>query len=358
MIPVTKPYLPAKEKYKKYIDDIYESGWLTNNGPLCKELEERLAKHLDVKNLILVANGTLALQVVYKALELEGEVITSPFSFVATTSSLVWEGLKPIFADIDPATFNIDPSEIEQSISSETSAIVPVHVFGNPCQVEQIQIIADRYNSKVIYDAAHAFDVSLRGESVLNFGNASTLSFHATKLFHSIEGGAVITNDDQLAEKIRLMINFGIAGKDSIELLGINAKMNEFEAAMGLCVLDEIEKIKAERRKIIHIYQEKLAGVVRFQKFNDSAVNNGAYVPALFESEAQLLKVQQVLLDNNVTPRRYFYPSLDTLEYCKSDNVCEISKDISSRVLCLPLYVGLNESDVISIINVIKREVC
>ncbi|MBE0421182.1 DegT/DnrJ/EryC1/StrS family aminotransferase [Pseudoalteromonas nigrifaciens] len=249
MIPVTKSYLPNKKKYKTYIDRIYDSGWLTNNGSLLKELEQRLKEYLGVKHIILVANGSLALQLAYKSLELKGEVITTPFSFAATTSTLVWEGLKPIFADIDPNSFNIDTNLIEKNITPETSAIVPVHVFGNPCNVEKIQEIAQKHNLKVIYDAAHAFGTEYKGQSVLNYGDISTLSFHATKLFHTIEGGAVITNDDELAQKIRLLMNFGIVSPVKVNSLGTNAKMNEFEAAMGLCVLDEIDLVKSERAR-------------------------------------------------------------------------------------------------------------
>ena len=226
MIPVTKSYLPNKENYKSYIDIIYENGWLTNRGELVRELERRLQAYLGVKNIILVANGSLALQIAYKALDLKGEVITTPFSFIATANTIAWEGLLPVFADIDPHSFNVDPKQIKDKITDKTSAIIPVHVFGNPCDIEGIQTIAYKHQLKVIYDAAHAFDVQYKGKSVLNYGDVSTLSFHATKLFHTIEGGAIITNDNELSKKIRLLINFGITGPTSIESLGINAKMN------------------------------------------------------------------------------------------------------------------------------------
>lgn len=354
MIPVTKAYLPSKKKYKSYIDDIYESGWLTNNGVLLRELEERLQKHLGVKNLILVANGSLALQLAYKALELKGEVITTPFSFVATTSTLSWEGLKPVFADIDPETFNLHPANIEPLITDQTSAIVPVHVFGNPCEVEEIQDIADKHNLKVIYDAAHSFGSQYKGQSVLNYGDISTLSFHATKLFHAIEGGAVITNDDELAKKIRLLINFGIAGPTAIESVGTNAKMNEFEAAMGLCILDEIELIKTQRSKVWQKYQENLPPLLTFQKWNEKSRNNCAYAPVLFESEAQLLEVEAKLKDNDILPRRYFYPSLDTLDYLYTNQMCLVSRDIASRILCLPIYPGLSNNQLETITDLIR----
>lgn len=354
MIPVTKAYLPDKEKYKAYIDRIYESGWLTNNGSLLQELEQRLKEYLGVKNLILVANGSLALQLAYKALKLKGEVITTPFSFAATTSTLAWEGLKPIFADINPDSFNLDPNNIEALITQHTSAIVPVHVFGNPCDVEQIQTIADKHNLKVIYDAAHAFGSQYKGQSVLNYGDISTLSFHSTKLFHTIEGGAVITNDDDLAKKIRLLINFGITSPTTIESIGTNAKMNEFEAAMGLCVLDEIEVIKEKRASIGQAYQQELRGLVQFQKWNPHSKNNHAYAPVLFESEDRLLKVEALLKEHNIFPRRYFYPSLDTLDYLKIEHICKYSRNIASRILCLPICPCLtlkNRMRVIEILN-------
>lgn len=344
MIPVTKPYLPNKAKYQAYVDRIYESGWLTNNGSLVRELEERLTHYLGVKNLILVANGSLALQVAYKALNLTGEVITTPFSFVATTNTLLWEGLTPVFADINPRTFNIAPQQIEAQITSKTSALLPVHVFGNPCEVEAIQAIADKHQLKVIYDAAHAFGSEYKNQSVLNYGDISTLSFHATKLFHTIEGGAVITKDDELAKKIRLLINFGITGPNSIEMAGTNAKMNEFEAAMGLCVLDEIETIKERRAAIWQTYQQQLPSHLSYQEWNPHGSNNHAYAPVLFETEEQLLKAQAKLNENNIQPRRYFHPSLDTLEYLNSQQQCKNSRDIAGRILCLPIYPTLKNN--------------
>ena len=357
MIPVTKAYLPNKEKYQSYVDRIFQSGWLTNNGSLLQELERRLADYLGVKNIILVANGSFALQLAYKALALEGEVITTPFSFAATTSTLAWEGLKPVFADINPKTFNIDPAQIEAQITPKTSAIVPVHVFGNPCDVEAIQSIADKHKLKVIYDAAHAFGSEYKDQSVLNFGDVSTLSFHSTKLFHTIEGGAVITNDDELAKKVRLMINFGISGPTSIESLGTNAKMNEFEAAMGLCVLDEIDTIRQRREDIWQVYTSELSNIVEQQQWNEHGKNNCAYAPVLSESEEQLLKIEAKLKEKDILPRRYFYPSLDTLSYLGSKQVCNNSRDIASRILCLPIYPELSNSNVGNIIQIIKKGV-
>ena len=354
MIPVTKAYLPNKKKYQSYVDRIFQSGWLTNNGSLLQELERRLADYLGVKNIILVANGSFALQLAYKALALEGEVITTPFSFAATTSTLAWEGLKPVFADINPKTFNIDPAQIEAHINPNTSAIVPVHVFGNPCDVEAIQAIADKHQLKIVYDAAHAFGSEYKDQSVLNFGDISTLSFHSTKLFHTIEGGAVITNDDELAKKVRLMINFGISGPASIDSVGTNAKMNEFEAAMGLCVLDEIDTIRQRREDIWQVYTNELSNIVEMQQWNKHGKNNCAYAPILFESEEQLLRIETKLKENDILPRRYFYPSLDTLAYLNSKQVCKHSRDIASRILCLPIYPTLKLDDVQKIVNILE----
>ncbi|WP_114700218.1 DegT/DnrJ/EryC1/StrS family aminotransferase [Psychrobacter proteolyticus] len=354
MIPVTKAYLPNKEKYQSYIDRIFQSGWLTNNGSLLQELEGRLAEYLGVKNIILVANGSFALQLAYKALDLKGEVITTPFSFIATTSTLAWEGLKPIFADINPRTFNIDPGQIEAQITPSTSAIVPVHVFGNPCNIEEIQAIADKHNLKVIYDAAHAFGSEYKNQSVLNFGDISTLSFHSTKLFHTIEGGAVITSDDELAKKIRLMINFGIESPTTIDSVGTNAKMNEFEAAMGLCVLDEIDTIRQRREDIWQDYTNKLSNIVEMQQWSEHGKNNCAYAPILFDSEEQLLKIEAKLKENDILPRRYFYPSLDTLPYLDSKQICNNSRNIASRILCLPIYPNLKLDDVQKILNIME----
>ena len=315
MINVTKTYLPNKEKYKEYVDEIYANGWLTNNGPLVQKLEKRLAEYLGVKNIVLVSNGTVALEIAYRTLDIKSFAITTPFSFVATTSSLVTNNILPIFADIDKNTFNLDPKSIEKIITPNTSAIVPVHVFGNACEVEEIEKIAKKSNLKVIYDAAHAFDVKYKNQSVLNYGDISTLSFHATKLFHTIEGGALIINDDELVQKARYLINFGIKNTEEIPHLGTNAKMNEFEAAMGLCVLDDIENIKEKRKVVVENYREKLKDLVQFQEQNINASENYSYFPIVLKSEEQLLKVQKALNDENIFPRRYFYPSLDTLKY-------------------------------------------
>lgn len=351
---VTKPYLPENEKYKGYVDKILDSGWLTNNASFVQELERRLSKYLGVKNVVLVANGSLALQISYKILGLTGEVITTPFTFVATASTMVWEGLHPLFSDIDSYSFNLDPECIESRITNNTSAIVPVHVYGNPCQLEEIESIANRYNLKIIYDAAHAFGVKYKNKSVLNYGDISTISFHSTKMFHTIEGGAVITNNDELAKKARLLINFGITGEETVEQVGINAKMNEFQAAMGLCVLDDIEIIKSERKKIWEVYYNELSELVVFQDFNEFSSNNHSYVPILFENEKVLLEVLNTLRSNNIIPRRYFYPTLDNQEIFKNKNKNPVANDISKRILCLPIYPGLTEKEQDKIIKIIK----
>jgi dTDP-4-amino-4,6-dideoxygalactose transaminase len=357
MVNVTKTYLPNKEKYQKYVDKIFENGWITNNGPLVQRLEKRLAEYLGVKNLVLVSNGTVALEIAYRTLNIKGFAITTPFSFVATTSSLVTNGILPIFADIDEKTLNLSPQNIENLITPNTSAIVAVHVFGNACEVEKIESIANKHNLKVIYDAAHAFDVKYKDKSVLNYGDISTLSFHATKLFHSIEGGALIIEDDELAQKARYLINFGIENAESIPHLGTNAKMNEFEAAMGLCVLDDIEQIKLSRKMILERYRTELKGLVTFQEQNVYATENYSYFPVLFKDETQLLKVQKALNEKGINPRRYFYPSLDTLEYIEPKQECKLSRDISKRILCLPVYFELEKEILKNIIDIIKDKV-
>lgn len=354
MINVTKPYLPDREKLNRYIDRIYETAWLTNNGPLVQELTTRLQEYLGVENLLLVSNGTSALQVAYKALGVSGQAITTPFSFVATTSSLVWEGIEPVFADIDPETFCMDPSKIEETITSKTTAIVPVHVFGNACEVEEIEAIACKHKLKVIYDGAHAFGVKYKNRSLLSYGDATTLSFHATKLFHTIEGGAIIFKNKEDYEKARLMIKFGIDDSDSIVEVGINAKMNEFQAAMGLCVLDEIDTVLEQRAKIWNLYQRSLGYLVQILKLNPNSTNNYSYFPIVLENEETLLAVKHAMNEQRIYPRRYFYPSLDTLDYIVPNPMAHFSRDIAGRIICLPIYPGMKEHEVAAIIEVIE----
>lgn len=354
MINVTKVYLPNKDKYKRYVDEIYKNGWITNNGPLVQKLEKRLEEYLGVRNLILTSNGTQALQIAYLSLDLKNEVITTPFSFVATTSSLVVSGLKPIYCDIKEEELTIDSLKIESLINKNTSAIVATHVFGNACEIDEIEKIANKNGLKVIYDAAHAFNVKYKNKSILSRGDISILSFHATKLFHTIEGGAIITNDDVLAKKIRSMINFGIQSETKIEHLGINAKMNEFEAAMGLCVLDDIDLIAEKRRKLYEVYENELFEYVKVVKKNKNSTENYSYFPILFKNEEKLVEIQKILNKENIYPRRYFYTSLDTLDYVNAQKQ-KISRDISKRILCLPLYSELLLEKQIKIIKIIKE---
>jgi dTDP-4-amino-4,6-dideoxygalactose transaminase len=353
MINVTKPYLPDRNKLNKYIDQIYDSAWLTNNGPLVQKLTDRLEKYLGVENLLLVSNGTSALQIAYKVLGIKGQAITTPFSFVATTSSLVWEGIEPVFADIYPDTFCMDPSKIEEAITSKTTAIVPVHVFGNACEIEEIENMASKYGLKVIYDGAHAFGVKYNGRSLLSYGDATTLSFHATKLFHTIEGGAIIFKKKEDYEKAKLMIKFGVDEFDSIVEVGINAKMNEFQAAMGLCVLDEMDTILEERAKIWNQYYKILTGHLQLLQLNNNTSNNYSYFPVLFESEDLVLRVKNAMNKEGINPRRYFYPSLDTINYLHSSKNQKVSRDIAGRVLCLPIYPYLENKEQNKIIRII-----
>jgi dTDP-4-amino-4,6-dideoxygalactose transaminase len=357
MINVTKSYLPEREKFKQYVDRIFDSGWLTNNGCYVQELQRRLCDYLGVRNLLLVANGTLALQIAYKLLNLSGKVITTPFTFVATISSQVWEGLEPIFVDIDRDTFNIDPNLVERAITAEVAALVPVHVFGNPCSVEALAEIAHRNKIKVIYDAAHAFGIQYKGRSILDFGDISILSFHSTKVFHTIEGGALIIKDEQLYEKAKLMINFGIPGLDNIIELGINAKMNEFQASMGLCILDDLELVRARRQAVYEYYAANLPHNLKTQRWNVYATNNYGYFPVVFENEALLLKVKDDLEKLGIKPRRYFHPSLEKLCYLQGRPPMPNSDQLAGRILCLPLFDSLAKQDQDVIIRVMRESI-
>ncbi|WP_379865429.1 DegT/DnrJ/EryC1/StrS family aminotransferase [Marinobacter sp. M5B] len=354
MIPVTKPYLPSREKLNQYIDGIYERQWLTNNGQLVQQLTQRLKEHLGVENLLLVSNGTLALQIAYRALNVsdatpgaQPEAITPPFTFIATASSLKWDGIRPVFADIDPNTWCLNPSNIEAAINPMTRAIVPVHVFGNACDVETIGAIARKRNLKVIYDASHAFGVNYKGESLLKHGDAATLSFHATKFFHTGEGGAIIFKRKVDLERAKNIINFGITGPESIEELGINAKMNELQAAMGLCVLDEIEQISADRQAVSEAYDRLLEGNLQKQIIQAGASHNHAYYPVALGDEAQVVQLMSSLRDSGVHARRYFYPSLDSVVSLDAQStVCSESRKLSERIVCLPIYSGLRTEEV------------
>jgi dTDP-4-amino-4,6-dideoxygalactose transaminase len=363
MINVTRPDLPEIERYLEYLKKIWSSRWLTNNGEFVQLLEKRLEEYLGVKNLVLVSNGTVALQLALRVLKVKGEVITTPFTFAATTNVILWEGLTPVFADIDPETFNIDPKDVERKITEKTSAILAVHVYGNPCYVEELQEIAERHNLKLIYDAAHAFGVEYKNRSVLNWGDISTLSFHATKVFHTIEGGALVVKDEGLLEELKLLRNHGIKSEEEVVLPGINAKMNEFQAAMGLCNLEDIDERIQRRKRIYEHYKEGLSDIkgIKFQRIIASKYNY-IYMPVCFENIRKRDEIYFELIKNGVKPRKYFFPLTVNFNYFKRKGVNLVGKyglkealKIADTVLCLPLYADLEIPIVDRIISIIRR---
>jgi dTDP-4-amino-4,6-dideoxygalactose transaminase len=356
MIPVTKPFLPPIEEYERYVRDIWKRNWLTNNGPLVNELELRLKDYLDVKHLLFVTNGTIAIQLAIKALGLKGKIITTPFSYVATTSSLVWEGCEPVFADIDPETGNLDPNRIEDLVTPATSAILATHVYGNPCDMEMIAGIAKRKNLKVIYDGAHAFNVKFRNTSVLNYGDISTCSFHATKLYHTVEGGAVITQDPELLKRMAYLRNFGHDGPERFAQLGINGKNSEFHAAMGLANLKYIQQIIDHRKGLSAHYDSFLRNFqAKKPVISRHVTYNYAYYPLFFNEESLLKKVVDVLSQNWIYPRRYFFPSLEDLPYVTRMEHCPVADSVSKRALCIPLYDTLTKEEVDMICRLMLR---
>jgi dTDP-4-amino-4,6-dideoxygalactose transaminase len=358
MITVTKTYIPPLEEYTDYLKKIWHTSHVTNNGPLCQQLSEDIAIYLRVANLELVANGTLALQLAIKALDLHGEIITTPYSYVATTSSILWESCELVFVDIEDQTFCINPDLIEAAITEKTSAILATHVYGYPCNIKKIQEIADEHKLKVIYDGAHTFGVRLLGESILLHGDCSTLSFHATKLFHTVEGGAVVSKDPEISNRISLMKKFGHIGEDDYLDIGINAKMSELHAAMGLSVLPKVSDIIAYRKKCSGWYDEQLEGCMLQRPIPPVGLEyNYGYYPVLLPSNEDMIRVRQALLDIGISTRRYFYPSLNTLPYVKPEirRACPVSEDVSSRVLCLPLYFGLNKAEVEKVCGIFRR---
>jgi len=353
-IDVTKTYLPPFEEYVEYLKQIWDSAWLTNQGRFLREFEQKTADYLNVRNLQLLSNGTSALQLALRAVgATHGEVITTSFSYVATTSAILWEHCTPVFVDIEPSTFCIDPDKIEVAITGKTKAILAVHVFGFPCDVEKIEAIAKKHNLTVIYDGAHAFGAKYKGTSLLDYGDISVCSFHATKLFHTVEGGCTITKDKALYEKIELMKHFGHHG-DEHYMVGINAKASELHAAMGLANLSHIDEIIAARKKATELYDKYLPEKLQRPKVPADVQRNYAYYPVLFESEAQLHKVFAVLNAKNIFPRRYFYPSLNLLPYIQHAAVCPVSEGISLRIACLPLFVGLREETITEIAKIIR----
>jgi len=356
MIPVTKPFLPPQEEYQQLVDGIWKRKWLTNMGPLASDLEMNLKDYLKVNHLLYVTNGTVALQMAIKAFNITGEIITTPFSFVATTSTIVWEGCTPVFVDIEEKSLNIDVTKIEAAITERTEAILATHVYGNPCDVQVIDKIAKKHNLKVIYDGAHAFGVQVDGKSIFEYGDISTCSLHATKLYHSIEGGLIITKDAELLKKLAYIRNFGISGFDSFAELGINGKNSEFHAAMGLVNLKYIQEIYEKRKELTMHYNAKLKGLKAYRPlWHSESSENYSYYPIVIESEELLLNIKTFLDSHEIFTRRYFYPSLaNTLPYLEPQDL-EVTDAVSKRVLCLPLYYDLTLEEVDLICRLILR---
>ncbi len=364
-IHVTRPFLPPLEELIPYLKDIWDRKWLTNNGHYHQELEKALCEYLGVKYISLFSNGTLALITALQALRITGEVITTPFSFVATTHALWWNGIKPVFVDIEPRDYNLDPDRIESAITPHTTAILPVHVYGNPCNVERIKEIADTYGLKVIYDAAHAFGVKINGESVLNFGDLSVLSFHATKVYTTFEGGAIVCHDDATKKRIDFLKNFGFAGETTVVAPGINAKMNEFQAALGLLQLKYADEVRTKRKSIADCYREELSGINGLSFLDDvqHVVHSYSYFPIVIErSEYGSTRDQlyERLKANGIFSRRYFYPLISDFSSYRSlpsadPHNLSTARRIAENVLCLPIYPDLEIDSVQSICDIIKR---
>ncbi len=361
---VTQPTLPSLDEFVKSLEEIWESKWLTNNGKFHQELESELCKYLGVKYCSLFSNGTLALIVGLQSLRITGEVITTPYSFVATTHSLHWNGIKPVFCDINEHDFNINPNKIEALITPQTTAILPVHVYGNPCNFEKIGKIADTYGLKVLYDAAHAFGVNINGQSILNNGDMSILSFHATKVFSTIEGGAIITNDKKLKERIDYLKNFGFADEVTVVAPGINAKMNEVQAAFGLLHLKNIESEILKRKAIAITYRNQLENINGIKTYNDfeGVKHNYSYFPVLIQKDFHKTRneVYQLLKEHNIFSRRYFYPLISQFPTYKelpssSSNNLPIAEKITEEILCLPIYGDLKPEQVDKIVQLIIK---
>jgi len=343
-VQVTQTFMPPKEEYYAQLERIWESKWLTNRGVLTKELELKLKYYLNVNNILIMNNGTIPIQIALKLLGKEGEIITTPFSYVATSAAIIWENCTPIFVDIDPDYLTIDEGKIELSITDKTTAILATHVFGNPCNIEVIAKISKKHNLKIIYDAAHCFGVTYNGESIFKSGDISTCSFHATKLFHTGEGGAIFCEDEELMHKISYSHNFGHNGPMDFHGLGINAKISELQSAMGLSVLPHMDRIISERKKVVDYYLANLNfRELKTIKIRDNVTWNYSYFPIIFKNEKMLLSIMKVLNHANVFPRRYFYPSLNTIPYINRSEM-PVSESIAKRILCLPLFVGMNDS--------------
>jgi len=361
---VTQPELPCLDDFIPMLEDIWESKWLTNNGKYHQKFEKELAEYLGVPFVSLFSNGTLALISALQVMRITGEVITTPYSFVATTHSLHWNGIKPVFVDIDPNTLNLDPKKIEAAITPKTTAIMPVHVYGNPCDVEAIKEIADTYGLKIIYDAAHAFNVDVKSKSVLNYGDMSILSFHATKVFNTIEGGAIICKDEATKKRIDYLKNFGFAGETKVIAPGINAKMNELQSAYGLLQLKNIDNAIAKRKEVTNLYRELLSGIKGISFLNDieGVKHNYAYFP-IFVNSKEYGKTRDELYEklnkHNIHGRRYFYPLISQfptysgLDSARKENL-PVAESAAERVICLPLYPDLGFDVVSKICDIIK----
>lgn len=360
---VTKPFLPPLDDFLPYLKDIWDSRILTNNGKYHNELENRLAEVLGVRYVSLFANGTLAIIAALQSLNIGGEVLTTPYSFVATVHSLWWNNIKPVFVDIEPETCNIDPDKLEAAITPNTTAILAVHVYGTPCNVQKIKTIADIYGIKVIYDACHAFGVEIEKQSILNFGDLSILSFHATKVYNTFEGGAIICHDEKMKRRIDFIKNFGFADEVTVIAPGINAKMNEFQAALGLVQLNYIESIISKRKKIAEKYRQQLSQIkgISLLQEQSSIKYNYSYFPIFIDENTYGCsrdELHQFFKDNNIYTRRYFYPLLSqfpTYRGLPSSSGLIIAEAISEKVLCIPIYPDLNQNDQDHIISILKQ---
>lgn len=352
---VTQPSLAPLEEFNVYLQQIWNTGIMTHNGPLMQQLEREISDLLAVPDTICLANGTVAMQLAIRAMDLDGEIITTPFSFIATANAIAWERCTPVFVDIDPDTWNIDPGKIEEAITDKTVAILPVHVFSAPCDVERIQQIADKHGLKVIYDAAHAMCVEVNGRSIMSYGDVSCTSFHATKLFNTCEGGACFTNDPDLAARVRRMRFFGFDENKDVVDDGTNAKMTEIAAGLGLANLKHLDEVRKKRREKYELYQELLCDTdyISFQKF-DPDEYNFSYMPVLFDTEERMLDVIARLNAEQLYSRRYFYPSLDSLRIF-NDLGFPVAKSVASRVLCMPLFSDLDEPVIVFISKLVKK---
>ena len=351
---VTQPSLPPLDEYTHILKGVWERGILTHNGPLVQQLEKDLNSYLNTKKMVAVTNGTIALQLAIRALNLKGEIITTPFTWIATASAIMWENCMPVFVDVQPDTFNIDPQKIEEKITDKTSAILPVHVFSNPCDIEAIQKIAERHDLKVIYDAAHAMCVDYNGKSILEYGDITATSFHATKIFQSGEGGACITRDHELYMRLRRLRFFGHDEEKEIVDEGMNGKMTEVHAALGLASLKWLDDVLRDRREKYELYMALLSkcDFIKFQRFPSNSYNY-SYMPILLENENQLLSVSKKLNERNIYPRRYFRPALNTVKAVTGYESFPVAEDLASKILCLPLYFTLEKADIEYICNLI-----